>query len=76
VTYTGLHRQSPARDRSSPDRIWYPITTDFRCASFAQRRLGEANGLVFGVEAIPQPHDPNAPLVLVRSKLATANATI
>ncbi len=29
----------------------------------------------FALAAIPQPHDPNAPLVLVRSKLATANAT-
>jgi phosphatidylserine decarboxylase len=29
----------------------------------------------FTLQAIPQPHDPNAPLVLVRSKLATANAT-
>ena len=27
----------------------------------------------FALAAIPQPHDPNAPLVLVRSKLATAN---
>jgi phosphatidylserine decarboxylase len=25
--------------------------------------------------AIPQPHDPHAPLVLVGSKLATANTT-
>ncbi|MEA2371748.1 MAG: phosphatidylserine decarboxylase [Solirubrobacteraceae bacterium] len=29
----------------------------------------------FSLTAIPQPHDPNAPLVLVKSKLATANAT-
>jgi phosphatidylserine decarboxylase len=29
----------------------------------------------FALAAIPQPHDPNAPLVLVRSKLATANTT-
>lgn len=29
----------------------------------------------FTLAAIPQPHDPQAPLVLVRSKLATANAT-
>jgi phosphatidylserine decarboxylase len=29
----------------------------------------------FTLAAIPQPHDPNAPLVLVRSKLATANST-
>jgi phosphatidylserine decarboxylase len=29
----------------------------------------------FTLSAIPQPHDPKAPLVLVRSKLATANAT-
>jgi phosphatidylserine decarboxylase len=29
----------------------------------------------FTLAAIPQPHDPHAPLVLVRSKLATANAT-
>jgi phosphatidylserine decarboxylase len=29
----------------------------------------------FSLAAIPQPHDPKAPLVLVRSKLATANAT-
>ncbi len=30
----------------------------------------------FSLGAIPQPHDPDAPLVLVRSKLATANATV
>ena len=29
----------------------------------------------FSLAAIPQPHDPQAPLVLVRSKLATANAS-
>jgi phosphatidylserine decarboxylase len=29
----------------------------------------------FSLTAIPQPHDPHAPLVLVRSRLATANAT-
>jgi phosphatidylserine decarboxylase len=29
----------------------------------------------FTLAAIPQPHDPHAPLALVRSKLATANAT-
>jgi phosphatidylserine decarboxylase len=29
----------------------------------------------FSLAAIPQPHDPRAPLVLVRSRLATANAT-
>jgi phosphatidylserine decarboxylase len=29
----------------------------------------------FSLAAIPQPHDPEAPLVLVRSRLATANAT-
>jgi phosphatidylserine decarboxylase len=29
----------------------------------------------FALTAIPQPHDPEAPLVLVRSKLATANPT-
>ncbi len=29
----------------------------------------------FTLEAVPQPHDPDAPLVLVRSKLATANIT-
>jgi phosphatidylserine decarboxylase len=29
----------------------------------------------FGLAAIPQPHDPEAPLVLVRSRLATAKAT-
>ena len=29
----------------------------------------------FALAAIPQPHDPKAPLVLVRSKLATANMT-
>jgi phosphatidylserine decarboxylase len=29
----------------------------------------------FTLAAIPQPHDPSAPLVLVRSKLATANTT-
>ncbi len=28
----------------------------------------------FSLQAIPQPHDPAAPLVLVRSRLATANA--
>lgn len=26
----------------------------------------------FSLEALPQPHDPKAPLLLVRSKLATA----
>jgi phosphatidylserine decarboxylase len=30
----------------------------------------------FALAAIPQPQDPNAPLMLVRSKLATANPTI
>jgi phosphatidylserine decarboxylase len=30
----------------------------------------------FTLAAIPQPHDPNAPLVRVRSKLATANPTV
>jgi len=30
----------------------------------------------FTLAAIPQPHDPKAPLVLVRSKLATANVTV
>jgi phosphatidylserine decarboxylase len=30
----------------------------------------------FTLAAIPQPHDPSAPLVLVRSKLATANPTV
>jgi phosphatidylserine decarboxylase len=30
----------------------------------------------FTLTALPQPHDPNAPLVLVRSKLATANPTV
>jgi phosphatidylserine decarboxylase len=29
----------------------------------------------FALAAIPQPHDPNAPLVHVRSRLATANST-
>ncbi len=29
----------------------------------------------FTPEALPQPHDPDAPLVLVRSRLATAGAT-
>jgi phosphatidylserine decarboxylase len=29
----------------------------------------------FTLAAIPEPHDPDAPLVLVRSKLATANTT-
>jgi phosphatidylserine decarboxylase len=29
----------------------------------------------FSLAAIPQPHDPEAPLVLVRSRLATANPT-
>jgi phosphatidylserine decarboxylase len=28
----------------------------------------------FSLAAIPQPHDPNPPLVHVRSRLATANA--
>jgi phosphatidylserine decarboxylase len=30
----------------------------------------------FTLGAIPQPHDPEAPLMLVRSKLATANPTV
>jgi phosphatidylserine decarboxylase len=30
----------------------------------------------FTLAAIPQPQDPNAPLVLVRSKLAIANTTV
>jgi len=30
----------------------------------------------FTLGAVPQPHDPNAPLVLVRSKLATAKTTV
>jgi phosphatidylserine decarboxylase len=30
----------------------------------------------FALTAIPQPHDPNAPLVLVRSKLAIANTAV
>jgi phosphatidylserine decarboxylase len=30
----------------------------------------------FALAAIPQPHDPNAPLVPVRSKLATANTAV
>ena len=30
----------------------------------------------FALAAIPQPHDPNAPLVLVRSKLAIANTAV
>jgi phosphatidylserine decarboxylase len=29
----------------------------------------------FGLGALPQPHDPGAPPVLVRSRLATARAT-
>jgi phosphatidylserine decarboxylase len=29
----------------------------------------------FSLAAIPPPHDPHAPLVLVRSRLATANST-
>jgi phosphatidylserine decarboxylase len=29
----------------------------------------------FALTAIPQPHDPEAPLVRVRAKLATANPT-
>jgi phosphatidylserine decarboxylase len=45
---------------------------------------GSTHCLVFGpgviseftLAAIPQPHDPSAPLVLVRSKLATANPTV
>ena len=35
----------------------------------------QAQSRSFTLAAIPQPHDPNAPLVLVRSKLATANMT-
>jgi len=30
----------------------------------------------FTLGAIPQPHDPDAPMALVRSKLATANRTV
>jgi phosphatidylserine decarboxylase len=30
----------------------------------------------FALAAVPQPHDPEVPLVLVRSKLATASATV
>ena len=30
----------------------------------------------FSLAAVPQPHDPNAPLVRVRSKLATATARV
>ena len=30
----------------------------------------------FSLAAIPQPHDPEAPLVHVRSRLATANAAV
>jgi phosphatidylserine decarboxylase len=30
----------------------------------------------FTLAAIPQPHDPNAPLMLVRSKLAIANTAV
>src|SRR5579859_1697137 len=30
----------------------------------------------FSLAAVPQPHDPNAPLVLVRSRLATAKTTV
>jgi phosphatidylserine decarboxylase len=30
----------------------------------------------FSLSAIPQPHEPKAPLVLVRSRLATASATV
>ena len=30
----------------------------------------------FALATIPQPHDPNAPLVLVRSKLATASTAV
>jgi hypothetical protein len=29
----------------------------------------------FSLGAIPQPHDPNAPLMLVRSQIATARTT-
>jgi phosphatidylserine decarboxylase len=39
------------------------------CLVFRPRAIAE-----FALTAIPQPHDPHAPLVLVRSKLATANA--
>lgn len=30
----------------------------------------------FTLAAIPQPHDPQAPLMRVRSRLATANPTV
>ena len=30
----------------------------------------------FALTAIPQPHNPKAPLVLVRSKLAIANTAV
>jgi phosphatidylserine decarboxylase len=30
----------------------------------------------FRLAAVPQPHDPNAPLVRVRSRLATAKITV
>jgi phosphatidylserine decarboxylase len=39
------------------------------CLVFRRGAIAE-----FALNAIPQPHDPHAPLVLVRSKLATANA--
>jgi phosphatidylserine decarboxylase len=39
------------------------------CLVFRPHAIAE-----FALQAIPQPHDPDAPLVLVRSRLATANA--
>jgi phosphatidylserine decarboxylase len=39
------------------------------CLVFRRGAIAE-----FSLAAIPQPHDPEAPLVLVRSRLATANA--
>jgi phosphatidylserine decarboxylase len=41
------------------------------CLVFRRDAIAE-----FALAAIPQPHDPDAPLVLVRSRLATANATV
>jgi phosphatidylserine decarboxylase len=39
------------------------------CLVFRPHAIAE-----FALQAIPQPHDPDAPLVLVRSRIATANA--
>jgi phosphatidylserine decarboxylase len=41
------------------------------CLVFRQGAIAD-----FALAAVPQPHDPRAPLVLVRSRLATANVTV